>query len=133
LGAALNQVETTLNNLNSAGVLNSRDSVEKTLTDAAGGHDREKLRMLLRALHEAAAAVAQVDASGRLARLRETDEHRRYSIRRSAVNSSEYEQTIQAAVQRLALYWKTGIKPADLAQLIFYITNTVTIPVIAAK
>lgn len=133
IGAALDRVETALNRLEAAGVGNSHDTVEKTLRDASQSHDREQLRKLLGGLHEAAAAVAQVDASGRIARLRESDEQRRYSIRRSSLNSSTYDFTIQAASQRLALYWKSGIKPAEVAQLMFYLTNTVAVPVIATK
>ena len=132
-GEALARVRTALFRLKAAGVSKSQEAVEKTLHDAAQAHDRERLQLLLRGLHEAAAAVAQMDASGRLANLRESDEERRYSIRRSSVNSSTYDLTIQAAAQRLALYWKSGVKPSDLAQLIFYLTNTVAVPVIATK
>jgi hypothetical protein len=136
LGVALGHVTTALNRLNTAGVLNTthvrvEDSLRAAVHDPA--HERVRLTALLDGLHEAAAAVAEEDAAGRLADLRLSDEERRFSIRRSAVNSSTYDQTLQAACQRLGLYWKSGIKPTELAQLIFYLTNTGAIPAIAAK
>jgi hypothetical protein len=132
-GAALARVETALNRLEGADLSSSAARVEDTLREATRKHDRQQLRKILDALHEAAAAVASEDAAGRLATLRLSDEERRYSIRRSAANSSVYDQTIQAASQRLALYWKGGIKPTELAQLVFYIANTAGVSAIAAK
>jgi hypothetical protein len=107
--------------------------IEGTLREASANHERDALRLQWEALHAAAGAVAQLDAAGALAKLRIDDETRRYSIRRSAVNISTYDLTIQAAAQRLALYWKGGIKPTELAQFVFYITNTIAIPAIALK
>lgn len=132
-GAAFDRVKTALNRLDSAGVLNSKERVEDTLREYVQERGRQQLVALLGALHEAAAAVAEEDAAGRLATLRLSDEEHRYSIRRSALNSSIYDQTIQAASQRLALYWKSGIKPSELAQLIFYVANTAGVSAIAAQ
>ncbi len=133
LSATLNRVATALSRLKGAGVLESTDRVEETLRQQVKAHNREQLRRLLDALNESAASVAEEDAAGRLAELRLSDEQRRYSIRQSAINSSTYDQTIQAASQRLTLYWKSGIKSAELAQLIFYIANTAGVSAIAAK
>jgi hypothetical protein len=133
IGSTLNRVQTALNRLNAAGVLTSTARVENTLLEYAVNHDRQKLRSLLDALHDAVASVAEEDAAGRLAELRLSDEDRRYSIRRSAINSRTYDQTILAASQRLALYWKSGIKPSELAQLVFYIANTAGVSAIAVK
>jgi hypothetical protein len=110
-----------------------RRPIEGTLREAATNHDRDALRLQWDALHAAAGAVAQLDAADALAKLRLDDETRRYSIRRSAVNITTYDLTIQAAAQRLALYWKGGIKPTELAQFIFYVTNTIAVPAIALK
>jgi hypothetical protein len=107
--------------------------VETSLAEAVKARDRDRLLGLLDILYEAEAALAEEDVPAKLAAIRVTDEARRYSIRRSAVNSSTYDLTINAASQRLALYWKSGIKPTDVAALLFYVTNTVAIPVIAAK
>jgi hypothetical protein len=107
--------------------------IEATLREAAASHDRQALLEQWLALHEAASAIAQLDAAEALAAFRLSDEARRYSIRRSAVNISTYDLTIQAAVQRLALYWKGGIKPTELAQFVFYVTNSIALPAIAIK
>jgi len=133
LSAALNHVETALNRLMAAGLVGSEERIEVTLQRAVNNHDRQLLRQLMDTLHEAAAAVAQLDAAGQLAALRLSDEERRHAIRRSAVNSATYDQTIQAASQRLAIYWKSGVKPSDLAQLMAYIANTAAIGAAAAK
>jgi hypothetical protein len=137
-GSALTHVETALARMSKEGLTGSTERIEDTLrrqaTRPAGNRPvREELRATLDLLHEAAAAVAEEDAAGRLGELRLSDEERRQSILRSSVNGSAYDQTIQAAVQRLALYWKSGIKPADLAQLAVYLTNTIAIPAIAVK
>jgi len=133
LGIVLNRVETALNRIASAGVMQSTNRVENTLRQTVQAHDRERLRRLLDALYESASAVAQEDAAGRIAELRLSDEERRYSIKRSATNSSTYDQTIQAASQRLNLYWKSGIKPTELAQLILYVASTSGVSAIAVK
>jgi len=133
VGAALAGVEAATGALQAAGVTASTETIEASLRTAAIGHDRRTLLNLVAALHEVASAVAQLDAAQSLADLRLSDEERRYSIRRSAVNASTYDQTIQAAVQRLALYWKSGLKPSELAQFAFYITNTFAIPAIAFR
>lgn len=91
------------------------------------------LRQVVGALYLFAAVAASEDTSSRLTAVRESDEERRYSIRKSAVNASTYDLTIQAAVQRLAVYHKSGLKPSDLAALVFYLTNSVAVPTIAAK
>ncbi len=128
----LAHIDGALNRMQNARVLVNDMKVETSLADAVKVHDRDRLTMLLDALHEAEAAVAEEDVAAKLADIRESDEARRYSIRRSSVNSSAYDLTIQAASQRLALYWKSGIKTADAAALVFYLTNTVAVPVIAA-
>ena len=107
--------------------------IEGTLREAAASHNRQALREQWEALHDAASAIAQLDAANSLATLRLSDEARRYSIRRSTVNISTYDLTIQAAAQRLALYWKGGIKPTELAQFVFYVTNSIALPAIAIK
>jgi hypothetical protein len=145
VAAALRTIETTQNELKRAGLADpdkpSR-SIEATLRQAAlaprsPGVDevdaREPLRIQVHVLHNAAAGIAQMDIAERLAELRRADELRRYSIRRSAVGAGTYDVTIRAAVDRLAAYWKRGVKPTELAQFIFYVTNTVALPWIAAK
>jgi hypothetical protein len=142
---ALNQVQTALDQMRAqhtyddkgvlqAGLLiDSTEEIEVTLRNAAKDAQRTGLTWQLQVLHDAAAVIAQMDAAGVLAEMRTGDEKRRYAIRVSTVNASTYDSTIQAAVGRLALYWKGGVKPGDLAQLAFYLTNTIAIPAIAIK
>lgn len=127
----LAHIDAALNEMRRLGVLTDGARVDTSLTDAVKAADRDRLTGLLDALHEAEAALAQEDLPAKLGLIRESDEARRYSIRRSAVNSSTYDLTIQAASQRLAIYWKSGIKPTDVAALLFYVANTVAVPVIA--
>jgi len=128
------------------GQLDSPDTIEETLradTEKAAAStkagaptaaaDRDRLRLTLQGLLEASAAFAMNDSATRLELIREGDEYRLYNIRRNALNATTYDQTIQAAVQRLAAYYKGGIKATDIAGLIFYITNSVAVPAIAAK
>jgi hypothetical protein len=142
---ALSTIVTAQNELTREGLVDPSKpvrSIETTLREAAkaprpAGMDeveaREPLRRQMHALHNAAAGIAQMDIAERLANLRRADELRRYSIRRSAEGAKTYDLTIQAAVQRLSAYWKRGVKPTELAQFIFYVTNTVALPWIAAK
>ena len=133
IDGALNRTEAVLNRMEKDGVAVTDSKVEKSLSDAAKQHDRDALVELLDTLHEATAVIAEEDVPAKLAAIRESDEARRYSIRRSSVNASAYDLTIQAASQRLALYWKSGIKTTDAAALLFYLTNTVAVPVIATR
>jgi len=112
---------------------NREELIETTLSTLTRIPDRDQLTLLAMGLHEAAAAAAQNAAACRLAALRASDEERRYSIRTSAIHASTYDETIQAALGRLALYYKAGIKPAELAQFIFNLAGAVSLPVIAAK
>lgn len=139
VGVALSAVETAMLRV---GIVLKQDSkifgqsprpIEGTLREAAASHNRQALREQWEALHDTASAIAQLDGANSLATLRLSDEARRYSIRRSTVNISTYDLTIQAAAQRLALYWKGGIKPTELAQFVYYVTNSIALPVIAIK
>jgi len=139
-GSAVDIVVSALNGLErlptprpECGAASPPESIEASLKTAADCHDRPRLVGLLLTLHKASAAVAQMDAAARLADLRRSDEERRYSIRRSLVNARTYDQTIQAAVERLGLYWKSGIKPGELVQFAFYLANTIAVPAIAIK
>jgi hypothetical protein len=133
VNTALRQVTAVLNLDLPAIKAGPRPAIERTLKEAADSHRRQPLLVQWEALHAAAGAVAQLDSAAALATLRQSDELRRYSIRRSAVNISTYDLTIQAAAQRLALYWKGGIKPTELAAFVFYITNSIAVPAIALK
>lgn len=110
-----------------------QELIESTLANLARTPERDQLSLVWMGLHEAASAAAQNAAACRLAALRWSDEERRYSIRCSAIHASAYDETIQAALGRLALYYKGGIKPAQLAQFIFNLAGAISLPVIATK
>ncbi len=44
-----------------------------------------------------------------------------------------YEQILNGAATRLALYYKGGIKPGQIAQLLYNLSGLVSLPVLAAK
>ncbi len=109
------------------------EPIETTLTalKASGGRDSSEIALFT--LHYAAAVAAQQETSADLASLRTTMEERRYSIQRSAVNAGTYEQTARAAAERLSIYWKSGIKPKDLADLLYHLSTAASLPIIASK
>lgn len=122
----------------------STDRVETTLTKLAmeartGASEdarklaRDRLFSLLWALHQAAAARAQGGLPKELAELRDTQQEWRYSILRSASRVESTEQAMLQAAIRLQLYYRGGIKPAQLAQLLYNLSGLVSLPVIAAK
>jgi chromosome segregation ATPase len=89
---------------------------------------RRRLAQILDVLYVASALSAHGSTPGNLARLRLAQEEHRYSIRKSAVLAQAYEATISSGTQRLALYYKGGLKPEKIAQLI-HSAATVAIPV----
>lgn len=94
---------------------------------------RGRLEFALFVLHDAAAVAAQHATAADFATLRRSLEERRYSIRRSAVTAATYEITVRAAAQRLALYWKSGLKPKDVSDFLFHLSGAVSLPIIAGK
>ena len=109
------------------------EEIETTLTNNKTFTGRANLEFAWFALHYAAAVAAQQETSTELGSLRKSLEERRYSIQRSAVNAGTYEQTARAAADRLALYWKSGLKPQDLADLLYHISTAASLPIVAAK
>ena len=109
------------------------EPIERTLAGLKLSDDRDRLEFALFALYYAAAVAAQQETSANLAELRKSIEERRYSIQRSAVNAGTYEQTTRAVADRLALYWKAGVKPKDLAGLLYDLSTAVSLPILASK
>ncbi|PYT98411.1 MAG: hypothetical protein DMG38_15825 [Acidobacteria bacterium] len=109
------------------------EPIETTLTRLKTAGGRDHLEFALYALHYAAAVAAQQETSADLASLRKSLEERRYSIQRSAVNATTYEQTARAAANRLTLYWQSGLKPKDLAELLYHVSTAASLPILAAK
>ena len=110
-----------------------QSDIETTLKGLAQPAQRDTLEIALYALFCAAAVAAQQETSADLAELRVTIEERRYSIQRSAVYAGEYEQTVRAAADRLALYWKSGLKPKEVADLLYSLSGAVSLPALVVK
>ena len=85
------------------------------------------------ALHLVASLIARGSTPNRLAEVRLAQELHAYSIRKSAVRARAYELTISTGAQRLALFHKGGIKPTDIAQLVFAASNVALTPAILAR
>jgi hypothetical protein len=139
VGDQLIIIQEAIGSLKRANLWDSDERITKTLQlaaeqgRAATPPDPTRLRTVLDALMLVTAVIAPSDAAVRLSSNMESDEERRYSLRLSALNTSTYDITVQNALQRLAIYYKGGMKPTDLAQLIFFISNSVSVPVIATK
>ena len=80
-----------------------------------------------------AALIARGSTPTRLADLRLVQELHAYSIRKSAVRARAYELTVSTGVQRLALFHAGGIKPTDVAELVFAASNIAITPAILAR
>ena len=139
MGDTLQTIGEARGRLEHAGVLNSMETIDQTLRQevstlqSSSQPDLDRLQALLDGLYLSASVLASEDAAVRIQKNRESDEERRFTIQRRAINSSTYDLTLQSVAQRLSVYYQSGIKPSDVAQLIFYLTNSVTVPVIAAK
>jgi hypothetical protein len=84
-------------------------------------------------LQNYAALAARGDLPERLAEVRTAVEERRYAIRRDAIMARSYEQILLAGAQRIALYYKGGIKAETLAQFASALATAGLIPTIALK
>ena len=63
--------------------------------------------------------VSRVPTSVRLAELRRRHENHRFAIKQRILKAHAYELILNGGADRLAVFYKGGIKPAQLAQLIF--------------
>ena len=79
------------------------------------------------------ALIARGSTPNRLAEVRFAQELHAYSIRKSAVRARAYELTVSTGAQRLALFHKGGIKPTDIAELVFAASNVAITPAILAR
>ena len=85
------------------------------------------------ALFLLSALIARGSTPNRLADVRFAQELHAYSIRKSAVRARAYELTVSTGAQRLALFHKGGIKPTDIAELVFAASNVAITPAILAR
>lgn len=107
--------------------------IETTLGKFNVPASRDQLEFALLALYTSAAVVAQNDTAASLANLRLTLEERRASIERSAVGAGVSEQRVREAARRLAAYWQSGLRPKDVAELIYHLSTAISLPIIASK
>jgi hypothetical protein len=104
------------------------EEVETSLRTNARKADH--INMIL-ALHLATAgAVANVTPQAVIL-VRESIAERRAAVRRAAVYNAAYERALQIAGQRLAAYYGAGVKPGQVAALLYYLAGTVSLPKIA--
>ncbi len=92
---------------------------------------RRGLRARLRILHLAGSVSAQNTAARDVAGLRETLAWRRSKLRIDAVYNGTYEKTIATASARLAAYYGSGVKPAQIAQVLSDLVVAASLPNIA--
>lgn len=140
-----------------ASIHDSEEAVAKEIVaaraglEAAGGSARSQLAQIIiqsqkrtvtirdmvadtaQALYAIGALIARGSTPSRLADLRFAQELHAYSIRKSAVRARAYELTLSTGAKRLSLFHKGGIKPTDVAELVFAVSNVAITPAILAR
>jgi hypothetical protein len=86
---------------------------------------------LYQTLHNVTALVARGKTPFKLAEKREAHELHRFSIRKSLVVARGYELVLRAGTDRLSRYYASGLKPQQIAQLV-YSAATLAIPGVIA-
>ncbi len=95
--------------------------------------NRDMVGDIPQALYVIGTLIARGSSPSRLADLRLAQELHAYSIRKSAVRARAYELTVSTGAKRLALFHKGGIKPTDVAELVFAVSNVAISPAILAR
>ncbi len=111
--------------------LTATEEIETTLRRFHS--DPLKLKSVVYLLENFAALAARADTPVRIAELRSAIEERRFAIRRDAIMARTYEQILLIGAQRIAIYYKGGIKPETLAQFANALATAGLIPTIALK
>ncbi len=91
--------------------------IDTTLDRLASG-DREELDRAVRALYACGALSAEALLPLNLFKLRMAQLQHLKSIQISAANAKIYESVLGGGVERLALFYKGGVKPETVAQLL---------------
>jgi len=94
---------------------------------------RDVVEDIMLHLYNATTIVSRVPTSVGLARLRTDQEAHRFTIKQRLLEAHAYELILNGGADRLALFYKGGIKPTQLAQLIFNVANVATPIAIFAK
>jgi hypothetical protein len=111
--------------------LSETEEIEATLLRFR--NDPLKLKTVVYLLENFAALAARADTPVRIAELRGAIEERRFAIRRDAIMARTYEQILLIGAQRIAIYYKGGVKPETLAQFLNALATAGLIPTIALK
>ena len=82
-------------------------------------------------LHNVTALVARGNTPFKLAQLRQAHEEHRFSIRKSLIVARGYELVMRTGTDRLSRYYAGGLKPEQIAQLV-YSAATLAIPGVIA-
>jgi hypothetical protein len=98
-----------------------------------GAPAADRLKAVVYLLENFAAFSARAETPGRIADLRRAIEERSFAIRRDAIMARSYEQIFLLGTQRIALYYKGGIKPETLAQFAQAAATAGLIPAITFK
>lgn len=107
------------------------DAIEDTLQRFQG--DKVKVGLVILLLENYGAMASRADLPMRLADLRAAVEDRRFAIRREAIMARTYEQIFLVGAQRIAAYYKGGIKPETLGQFANALSTAGLIPAISLK
>lgn len=139
------QIEYTLRRFVRKAVL-ARRNADACLAEQLGGANRDcgagettasdekqKLQFLVYLLQNWSSLAARAATPGRLAAARLAQEERRFSIRRDAILARSYEAIIGSGAQRLATYYRGGIKPETIAQFVQALSTAGLIPTVALK
>jgi hypothetical protein len=94
---------------------------------------RDVVEHIMLLLYRATTIISRVQTSVRLAVLRLRHEDHRYAIKQRILEAHAYELILNGGAERLALFYKGGIKPSQLAQLVFNVANVATPFAIMAK
>ena len=94
---------------------------------------RLRIEALSRALFQAAAVQDRGATPELFAQLRRAQEQQRYSIVISSLEARSYETLVNTGVRRLAMLHAGGIKPEQIAQLIYQAGQLTGVSVIAFK
>ena len=94
---------------------------------------RDVVEDIMLLLYRATTSFSRVQTAVRLAQLRNAHEEHRFTIKQRVLEAHAYELILNGGAERLALFYKGGIKPAQLAQLIFNVANVATPIAIIAK
>ena len=105
-----------------------RGDVETSLRSSARKADH--INMIL-ALHLATAGAVANETPQAVIAVRESIAERRAAVRRDAVYNAAYERALLIAGQRLAAYYGAGVKPGQVAALLYYLAGMVSLPKIA--